>query len=162
MWAPCAGSLSSKVRIASDFLTLSRIKQRWKTKTLSSEIGFPTSTSEVFLDQNPIHKLAVIKRLLIAAEFYFVDPVQKTVSQKHHKFTQNSVSFSRQSKQVSRCCINFLHELTCQILTNRSIKIGCRAWPTHDHGEKSQKQPSSLHVKTGWIFASEVSLKSRF
>ena len=40
--------------------------------------------------------------------------------------------------------------------------LACRAWPTHDHSEKSQKQPSSLPVKTGWIFASEVSLKSRF
>ena len=40
--------------------------------------------------------------------------------------------------------------------------LACRAWPTHDHNEKSQKQPSSLPVKTGWIFASEVSLKSRF
>ena len=46
---------------------------------------------------------------------------------KHHKLTQNSVSFSCQSKQDSRCCINFPHELTCQILTNQSIKIGRRA-----------------------------------
>ena len=29
--------------------------------------------------------------------------------------TQNSVSFSCQSKQLSRCCINFPHELTYQI-----------------------------------------------
>ena len=33
------------------------------------------------------------------------------------------------SKHVSRCCIHFLHELTSQILTNQSIKIGRRAWP---------------------------------
>ena len=46
--------------------------------------------------------------------------------------TQNSVSFSCQSKQDLRCCINFAHELTCQILTNHSIKIGRRAWPTRD------------------------------
>ena len=60
--------------------------------------------------------------------------MEKTV--KHHKLTQNSVSFNCQSKQVWRCCINFLHELTGQILTNQSIKIGRRAWPTRDHGEK--------------------------
>ena len=57
---------------------------------------------------------------------------------------------------MSRCCINFPHELTCQILTNQSIKIGRRAWPTRDYGGKSQKD-----VKAGWIFASEVSLKSK-
>ena len=62
----------------------------------------------------------------------------------------------------SRCCINFAHELSCQILTNHSIKIGRRAWPTRDHGEQSQKQLSSLPVIAGWIFASEVSLKSKF
>ena len=44
--------------------------------------------------------------------------------------TQNSVSFSCQSKQDSRCCINFPRELTCHILTNQSIKIGRRTWPT--------------------------------
>ena len=66
------------------------------------------------------------RRLLIAAEFHFVHPVEKD-SQKHHKLTQNSVSFSGQSKQVSRCCINIPHELTSQILTNQSIKIGRRA-----------------------------------
>ena len=72
--------------------------------------------------------------------------------------TQNSVSFSCQNYPVSRCCINFPHELTCQILTNQSIKIGRRAWPTRDHGKK---RSSRLYFqKAGWIFASEVSLKS--
>ena len=51
---------------------------------------------------------------------------KKTVK-KHHKLTQNSVSFSCQSKQDSRCCINFPHELTSQILTNQSVKNGRRA-----------------------------------
>ena len=77
--------------------------------------------------------------------------------------TQNSLSFSCQSKQDSRCCINFPHELTCQFLTNQSIKTERRAWPTRDHCEKSkQQQLSSLPVKAGWIFASEVRLKSNF
>ena len=69
-------------------------------------------------------------------------------SKKHYKLTKYSVSFSCQteSKQGSRCCINFLHELNCQILTNYSIKIGRRAWPARDYGEKSEKPLSSLLV----------------
>ena len=35
-------------------------------------------------------------------------------------------------------------------------------WPTRDHGEKSQKQLSSLPVTAGWIFASEVSWNQNF
>ena len=41
-------------------------------------------------------------------------------------------------------------------MTNQSIKIGCRAWPTRDrprnHREKSQKQLFSLPVTAGWNF----------
>ena len=85
------------------------------------------------------------RRLLIAAVFHFVHPVEKDIK-KHHKLTQNSVSFSGQSRQVSRCCINFPHELTCQILTNQSIKIRRRAWPwpTRDHKKRSS-QPVFLN-----------------
>ena len=80
-----------------------------------------------FSTKNPVNKPAMNnRRLLIAAGFYFVHPEEKE-SKKHHKLTQNSVSFSCQSKQLSRCCINFPHELTCQILTNQSVKIGRRA-----------------------------------
>ena len=60
------------------------------------------------------------RRLLIAAEFHFVHSAEKD-SLKDHKLTQ--VSFSCQSKQVSRCYINFPHELSCQVLTNQSIKL---------------------------------------
>ena len=59
------------------------------------------------------------RRLLIATVFHFVHPVEKG-----HKLSQNSVSFSCQNKQISRCSVNFPHELTCQILTNQGIKIG--------------------------------------
>ena len=55
------------------------------------------------------------------------------------------MTFSCQSKQVSRCCINFPHELTCQILTNQRIKIGRRAWPTRDHGKKRSSPPVFLN-----------------
>ena len=77
------------------------------------------------------------RRLLIAAEFHFVHPVKKrqkknkktnqNKQKKKNKLAQNSVFFSCQSKQDSRCCINIPHELNCQILTNQSIKIRRRA-----------------------------------
>ena len=50
-----------------------------------------------FSTKNPINKLAMNDGgLLIAAEFHFVHPVEKDIL-KHHKLTQNSVSFSCQS-----------------------------------------------------------------
>ena len=64
------------------------------------------------------------------------DPTLKT-----SQVDSNSVSFSCQSKQLSRCCINFMHELTCQILTNQSIKVGRGAWSTRDHGKKRSSPP---------------------
>ena len=53
-----------------------------------------------------------IRRLLIAAEIHFVHLVERQLktSQVDTKLCQ-----LQQSKQVSRCCINFQHELTCQI-----------------------------------------------
>ena len=83
--------------------------------------------------------------------FHFLHPVEKD-SKKHHKLTQNSVSFSCQSKQLSRCCINFTRELTCQILTNQSIIIRRGAWPW------LEKLFPACILKTDWIFVSEVSL----
>ena len=47
------GSLSSKARIASDFSTLLRIKQGEKRKRCHQKFGFTTSTSDVFLNQQP-------------------------------------------------------------------------------------------------------------
>ena len=89
--------------------------------------------------------------LLIAAVFHFMHPVEK-VSKKHHKWTKNYVSCSCRRKQVSRCCTNFLHELNCQVLTNYSIKIGRRAWPAPDYGEKSEKPLSSpLVFLNDWL-----------
>ena len=141
--------LSSKARIASDFSTLLRIKQGEKRKRCHPKSDFRLWQATYFSTKNPVNKLAMNnRRLLIAAEFHFVHPVEKD-SEKQRKLTQNSVSFSCQSKQVSRRCINFPHELTCQILTNQSINIGRRARPTRVNGEQS-------------IFASEVSLKSKF
>ena len=65
------------------------------------------------------------RTILIAAVFHFVHQVEKD-SLKHHKMTQ-TLSAPAISKQVSRRCMNFPHELTCQILTNQNIKIGRRA-----------------------------------
>ena len=140
---------------------------RWKTKTMPSETGFPTSTSDVFLDQklnkqtsHEWRKTPDTSWISFCTSCKKRQLKNKTTTRKT-KLTQNSVFFSCQSKQDSRCCINLPHELTCQILTNQSIKIGRRVWPTLDHGEKSQNQLSSLPVIAGWLFASEnLSLRS--
>ena len=94
---------------------------------MPSEIGFPTLTSDVFLNQNPMNKLAMNnRRLLIAAEFHVVHSVEKTV--KNIKSGHKTLSASAvKVNKFQRCCINFLHELTCQDSTNQSIKIGRRA-----------------------------------
>ena len=137
--------LSSKAKIASEFSTLLRIKQGETRKRCYPGSDFRLSQATYFSTKNPINKLAMNnRRLLLAAEFHFVQCSVEKDSYKHHKLTQNSVSFSCQSKQVWRCCKNFPHEPTCQILTNQSIKSGSRAWPTRDLGEKSQKQLACL------------------
>ena len=108
--------VSSKASIASDFATLLRIKQGKKRKRCYPKSDFRLWQVTYFSTKNPINKLAVNKRrLLIAAEFHFVHP-EENDSEKHHKLTQN--------------CINFPHEFTGQILTNHSIKIRRRTWPT--------------------------------
>ena len=52
---------------------------RWKTKTMPSEIGLPTLTSSAFLNQKFNKKETAMnnRRLLIAAVFHFVHPVEK-------------------------------------------------------------------------------------
>ena len=99
--------LSSKARIAWDFSTLLHIKQGEKRKRYHPKSDFRLWQAAHFSSKNPINKPAMNnRRLLISAVFHFVHPVD---------------SFSDQSKQVSRCCINFPHELSWQILTNQSI-----------------------------------------
>ena len=99
--------LSSKARIAWDFSTLLHIKQGEKRKRYHPKSDFRLWQAAHFSTKNPINKPAMNnRRLLISAVFHFVHPVD---------------SFSDQSKQVSRCCINFPHELSRQILTNQSI-----------------------------------------
>ena len=66
------------------------------------------------------------RRLLIASVYNFVHSVEKV---KNITSWHKTLLASTISKQVSRCCIHFLLELTSQILTNQSIKIGRRAWP---------------------------------
>ena len=125
--------LSSKARIAWAFIILLRIQQGEKQKRCHPKSDFRLCQAAHFSTKNLINKPAMNnKRLLIAAVFRFVHPVEKD-SWKHK--TQNSVSFGCQSKQVARCWINFPHGLTGQIFTNHSIKIGREAWPTRDYGE---------------------------
>ena len=126
------------------FKLLLRIKQGEKRKRCHKKSDFRLWQATHFSTKNPINKPAVNnRRLLIAAVFHFVHPVEKDIK-KHHKLTQNYVSFGCQSKQVSRCCINFPQELTCQIVTNQNIKIGRRAWPTRNHGKKRSSPPVFL------------------
>ena len=115
----CTQASQNRLR---DFST--GIQQGEKRKRCHPKSDFQLWQAVHFSTKNSKNKPAMNnRRLLIAAVFHVVHPVGKD-SKKHHKLTKNSVSFSCQSKQVSRCCINFLHELTCQILTNQSIKIG--------------------------------------
>ena len=144
--------LSSKARIAWAFIILLRIQQGEKQKRCHPKSDFRLWQAAHFSTKNSINKPPMNnRRLLIAAVFYFVHPVEKD-SLKHHKLTQNSVSFGCQSKQVARCGINFPHELTCEILTNHSIKIDVKRWPTRDYGEKSEKHLSSpLKFLNNWL-----------
>ena len=62
-------------------------------------------------------------RILLAAVFHFVHPVEKENITRLHKTL--SVSAIRKSYKMLHKF--FTHELTWQILTNQSIKIGHRA-----------------------------------
>ena len=74
-------------------------KGKWVSsflKTMSSEIGFPmTLASGAFVNKKRNKRTMNYKTILIAAVFHFVYQVEKD-SLKHHKMTQNSVSFSYQ------------------------------------------------------------------
>ena len=91
------------------------------------EIGFPMIlTSGAFLTTNPINKPAMnYRRILIAAVFILY--MQWTVKNMT-SWRRKTPSASAIRKQISRCRIHFPHELTCQILTDQSIKIRRRAY----------------------------------
>ena len=133
---------SSKARIASDISTVLRIRQGEKRKRCHPKSVFRLAKATYFSSKNPINKLALSnRRLLIAAEFHFV---QCSVEKRQLKTSQVDT-------KVSSCCINFLHELTCQILTNQSIKIGRRASPARDLGEKSQNNWHVFLACKNWL-----------
>ena len=77
-------------------------------------------------------------RIFLAAVFHFVHPGKTTVKNITRLHKTLLVSAIRTSFKMLHKF--FTHELTCQILTNQSIKIGRRAWPTRDRCEKGQKQ----------------------
>ena len=62
------------------------------------------------------------RRILIAAVFILFIQWKKTVKNMT-SWRHKTLSGSAIRKQVSRCCIHFPLELTCQILTNQSIKL---------------------------------------
>ena len=139
-------------------------------------IGFRLPSLSLFL-VSTTQNLRTIKRLASG-------PRSKKTGKKQNKTKQNKKQKQKQKRKVShlyfyfckkngiflitptelgppvvsRCCINFSHEPTWQILTNQRIQIERRAWPAREH----EKQLFSLPVIAGWIFASEVSLKSKF
>ena len=123
--------LSSNARIAWGTFQPASSKVKNENNVIRNRIS-DFDKRRISQPKNSINKPAINKRrLLIAAVFHFMHPVEKN-SKKTSQVDKNSVSFSCQSKPVSRCCISFLHELTCQILSNHSIKIRRRAWSTRD------------------------------
>ena len=136
-------------------------KGKWVSsflKTMPSEIGFPmTLTSGAFLNQKRSKQTShELQKNLDSSCISFCTSSRKRQLKNITRW-HKTLSASAISKQVSRCGINFPHELTCHILINQSIEIGLRAWPTRNYGEIIQK-----HVKASWVFASEISLKSKF
>ena len=129
---------------------------RWKTKTMHPKSDFQLWQPAHFPTKNSINKPAMNqRRLLIAAVFHFKHPVGKD-SKKHHKLTKYSVRFSYQSKQGSRCCINFLNELHLSNFDQSEHKNW--TWSVTNTWPWLEK---AFPACTGWIFASEVSLKSK-
>ena len=119
--------LSSKARMAWDFSTLLSIQKGEKTETMPSEIVFPTSTSGAFLNQTVNKQTSHEKQRILdtAAVFQFPHPVEKLSF-------KNITSWH---KTLSASAVKV-------ILTNQSIKIGRRAWPTRDMVRK---------VKSIWL-----------
>ena len=66
-------------------------------------------------------------RILLAAVLFCASSRKRQLkaSQRYTKHCQFQLSVNK--SQRARCCINFPHELTCQLLTNQNKKIGRRA-----------------------------------
>ena len=172
-WVPlrltrcCSWRPSSRAAIAWDFSTLlASNKDKWVSsflKTMPSEIGFSmTLTSGAFLNQKrnkqTSHELQ--KNLHSSCIKFCTSRNKKAVKNitRWHK----TLSASAISKQVSRRCIDFPHELTYQILTNESIKLDVERDQRVITVRKVKRDCLPRIYKAGWIFVSEVSLKSKF
>ena len=94
------------------------------------EIGLPTLTSEAFPNQKPNKQTSHAEQKTLDSRcISFCTSSRKRQLKTIQVGRKKSVSFSCQSKQLSRWCINFPQELTSQILT-KNIKIGRRTWQT--------------------------------
>ena len=113
---------------------------RWKTKTMPSQNRFPTLTSDASLNQKTNKQTSHEKQKTLDSSCISFC----TSSGKRQLKTSQVDTKLCQSKQLSRCCINFPHELTCQILTNQRAKIGRRAWPTRNLGKERPSPPVFL------------------
>ena len=107
-------------------LFILHVKQGEVSKSDPSEIRFPmTLTSGAFLNQKTNYKqtsLESCKNLASNCISFCASSGKRQL-----KASQKTLSVSAIRKQVSRCSINFPHELTCQLLTNQNIKTGRRA-----------------------------------
>ena len=126
-------------------------KGKWVSsflKTMPSEIGFPmTLTSGPFVNKKRNKQTShELQNNLDSSCISFCTPSRK----RQFKTLQDDTKLSQLQLSVSKFqrCKNYLHKLTCQILTNQNIKIGRRAWSTRD-SEKSQKRLPSLRVSMG-------------
>ena len=97
---------------------------------MPSESGFPTLTSGAFQNQKFNKQTShEWQKTLDSSCISFCTSSGKR--QLKESQVDTKLCQLRLAKKTSRC-INFAHELTWQILTNHSIKIGREAWPTRD------------------------------
>ena len=113
---------------------------------------FPASERTMIRQKAKVPPILNAVKLKIAEQFQDSDKIDRWVHAENLGSILSLVYFDSWSWQ------SFVS--TCDVF-NQSIKIALRAWPTREHGEKSQKQLSSLPVAADWIFASEISLKSK-
>ena len=87
------------------------------------EIGLPTLTSDAFPNQKPNKQTSHEEQKTLNSRcISFCTSSRKRQLKTLQVGRKKSVSFSCQSKQLPRCCINFPQELTSQILT-KNIKL---------------------------------------
>ena len=102
-----------------------RHQARWKRKRCHLKSDYPILTSDAFLNQKHNKQTSHGKQKTLDSSCISFCTSSRNITSWHKSLSASAVRV----KQLSRCCINFSYELTCQILTNQSMKIGrSRAW----------------------------------